>query len=304
MEYFLLNTDNRLKYLHNLLVSKNKISYLTNFDNLINQTTKNNIAILPPNFKWTTELASRLPKNITLICGNASLEVQQIFKLKDIAYFNLMQNETFVLKNALLTAEGFLSDFIINTPSSIFEQKILILGGGRVAKAVALILNKLGINFDITMRNNLKLTNFQFLTKNIINWKNFKSKLKNYDVVINTIPFEIFNQKDLSKFKAESVFFELSSIQVLNFENTTKNLSQTKNSLINNLASNIDGNTKKGKKTKKTSLSTPKTALTNSLTPLSAPMKYVFCPGLPGKYTPKSAGKLIYEYLKSNSFLK
>lgn len=162
-------------------------------------------------------------------------------------------------------------DLILNTPQSIYNQTILILGGGRVAKAVGLLLFKLGINFDITMRNETKLLEFQLYATNIVNFKNFKKKLKNYDVVINTIPAEIFEKKDENKFKNPSVLFELSSVKCLNDEILYKN------HLFAPFTEIVKFNNKN--------------------------IKYVLSPALPGRYTPHSAGDLIFEYLKNNKLL-
>lgn len=273
MNFFLLNTDNRLVHLHKLLTKKNKISFLYNFEEIIENCKSKDIVVLPPNFKWTQEQAEILPENITIVCGNAKEEVRNIFELKNIYYYNLMEDETFVLKNASLTAEGFLVDLILNTPASIFNQKILLLGGGRVAKAVGLLLNKLGIDYDISMRNEIKLLEFQLYAKNIIKFKNFKQKLKNYDTIINTIPAEIFFKKDENKFKNDSILFELSSVKCLN------SLLPVKTNSLEPFTEIIKINKLKN-------------------------LKYVLSPALPGRYLPNTAGELIYEYLKSKSLFR
>lgn len=277
MKCFLLNTDNRLIYLHKLLKDKN--CALTTFKNILCSSQNNDLIILPPNYKWVKETAEQLPNNITIVCGNTSEEILQIFKTKNIKYLNLMQDETFVLKNATLTAEGFLADLILNTPNSIFEQKILLLGGGRVAKAVGILFNKLGINFDITMRNETKLIDAQIYASNIINWKFVKTKLKNYDVVINTIPNELFVKKDLQKFKLNTTVFELASTKVF-----AENCFIEPNCPFAPFTQLPNGNVYVQKK------------LQN--------IKYVLSPALPGRYLPQSAGKLIYNFLKSNNLLK
>ena len=250
MNFYLDLNDKRLPFVSNLLKEAGENTCVFNFENCTG-LNKGDVVVLSPAFKWNEAQAQKLSSEISVVCGKVSEEVLKIFNSKKIKYFNLMSDEDFVLKNAILTAEGTLADIILNTNKSIFDCKILILGSGRVAKAVAVLLSKLGLNFDMTMRDNFKLLESQLVCTNIVEWKDYKSKLKNYDIVINTIPVQLFEESDSQKFKAGSALFELASIKCLQgFE--------------------------------------------------PEHFKYVFCPALPSKYTPESAGKLIYQYLLKN----
>ena len=127
----------------------------------------------------------------------------------------MMLNEDFVLKNAALTAEGALCDLILNTSSSIYEQKILIIGSGRVAKAVGYLFLKLGLDFDFSMRNEKEYNLTKLFAKNCYLGEEYKKHLKKYDVIINTVPACIFTQKDVKNFKKNCYVFELASKQCL-----------------------------------------------------------------------------------------
>lgn len=217
MNFYLDFNDKRLPYVYEMLKNKKINAFKFDFENTLN-ISKGDVVVLSPAFKWNEELANKLPSNIYIVCGKVSEEILNIFNNKKITYFNLMSDEDFVLKNAILTAEGMLADLILNTEKSIFEANILILGGGRVAKAVGVLFNKLGLKCDFSMRNNFKLLEAQLVCNNIVEWGNFKSNLKNYDVIINTIPDKIFEKEDLSKFKNDSVLFELASVKCLQDE--------------------------------------------------------------------------------------
>jgi len=247
MNFYLDFNDRRLPYVYDFLKNDGYKTYIFSDENISKMNTRD-VLVLSPAYKWKEETAKKLNDGITIVCGNISSEILDIFNKKQITYFNLMKDENFVLKNAILTAEGMLCDLILNTKTSILESKILVLGGGRVAKSVAVLFNKLGLNFDISMRNELKLVDSQLFCTNIVSWKNYKNKLKQYDVVINTIPANLFNQEDVEKFKDNCIVFELASSKCLQDVKFEK-------------------------------------------------FSYVLCPALPSKYTPESAGKLIYKYL-------
>lgn len=211
---------------------------------------KGDYIVLSPAYKWSVELSQKLPQNISIVCGAVSPEVKDIFDNKNIKYFNLMDDEDFVLRNAMITAEGALADLIFYTKKSIFECNILILGSGRCAKAMAYLLYKLGVKFDLTMRDAFKLKQSQLLCNKALDWADYKNNLKEYDVVINTIPTKLFEEEDLQKFKEGSVVLELASKQCLQDLKAEK-------------------------------------------------FSYILCPALPSKYTPQSAGNLIFNYLQT-----
>lgn len=63
--------------------------------------------------------------------------------------FDYMKYESFVLKNAFLTAEGAVTLIEENTAYSLYRAEILIIGYGRIGKALHNILK--GYGADITV---------------------------------------------------------------------------------------------------------------------------------------------------------
>lgn len=221
MKFFLYLKDKRLPFVNEYLKTNNYLTEEFNEDNLI-AIQKGDIVVLSPAYKWSEKVVANMPGEITIFAGNISEDFKKIFESKNIKYLNIMLKEDFVLKNATLTAEGMLCDLILNTSLSMFDQKILIIGGGRVAKAVGYLFYKLDLNFDFTMRNEKELNLTKLYAKNCISWSEYKNRLKDYDVVINTVPVVLFDQNDLNKFKTNSTVFELASKQCLeglNIEN-------------------------------------------------------------------------------------
>ena len=210
-------------------------------DNLIN-ISNNDVCIVSPAYKWKKEILLKIKSGVTVFGSKLQDELKNY--VNNINYISLMDIEDFVIENAKLTAEGFLADLIINTDKSLFEQKILILGNGRVAKTVWYLLYKLGVNFDVSMRRESEFNLSKLIANKSYLGESYKDFLLQYDIVVNTIPAKLFSLEDEKYFKKGSVLFELASKKCLE-ENFEK-------------------------------------------------IKYVLCPALPSKYTPKSAGKLIY----------
>ena len=68
---------------------------------------------------------------------------------------------------------------------------------------------------DFTMRNEKEFNLTKLYAKNCVDWSEYKNRLKDYDVVINTVPAVLFNENDLNKFKKDCTVFELASKQCL-----------------------------------------------------------------------------------------
>lgn len=214
MNIFLDDNDKRLVYVKRFLEKQKFNTLVFNQDN-IHSITAGDFIILAPAFKWNEDLVNKMPSNVTIFAGAISEEYLKIFNKKHIKYINFMDDEDFVLKNATLTAEGMLCDLILNTNQSMFNSNILILGSGRVAKAVGYLFYKLGLNFDFAMRNQKEFNHIKLFARKCILGEEYKNELKNYDVVINTIPDVLFSQEDESKFKKDSCVFELASKKCL-----------------------------------------------------------------------------------------
>lgn len=239
--YFLGLNDKRIKEVARILESEGKTVY--DFETNIEKIESGDIVIVSPAYKWKEEIITKLRKGI-LVFGSRVRDEHKRF-LEGVRYIDLMSIEDFVIDNAKLTAENFLVDFILNTDSSIYEQKILILGNGRVAKALWYLFLKLGISFDAMMRREDEYNLSKLIANNSYKFDEYESRIGQYDVVINTIPTCLF--KDASRFKEDCVVFELASVNCLEDA--------------------------KG-------------------------VKYVLCPALPAKYSPKSAGRLIMNVVK------
>ena len=86
---------------------------------------------------------------------------------------------------------------IDNSPN----QKALVIGAGGVSPSVILSIKKSGINnISITNRTNEKCIflkkKFNFL--NIISWDDLKSKIKNFDIIINATSLGLKNGEDFN----------------------------------------------------------------------------------------------------------
>jgi len=123
---------------------------------------------------------------------------------------NYMENENYVLKNAILTAEGAVTFIEQETDYSLFSANILIIGYGRIAKALHRILKAYGSNITVCSRSNASETEALFNGAKHMFFEDLKEK-SDFDFVINTVPHIVLTKAELSALNKNTVILDLAS---------------------------------------------------------------------------------------------
>lgn len=210
MTYFIDTNDARNQILMSLLNERNQITEKFSFETL-EKIGLGDALIFSPAKKWTDEEINLLPNKISLYCGKISEKHQEIINNKEIAYHDLMNDEIFTTKNANITAEGVLALILEHSPKSIFENNVLIIGAGRIAKAMAIILGRLGVNYAVVRFNKDKFPECFSFSKTCYFGEQFLSHLHEYDVIVNTIPKMIFDAQNFGKIARDTIYIETAS---------------------------------------------------------------------------------------------
>lgn len=183
--------------------------------NDFNEMSFGDLCVFAPNKNISENDISNIKIGIKILCGDCPEELKEKLKLKNVEVYCYFENESFAIYNALLTAEGVLPVIYEHTQKSIFESKFLILGLGRIGKALVNLFEKLNVKYDIGSLSikDENATTF-FNCKNLSKGQ-FISQLCNYDVIINTIPKMIINKEFADTIKKDAVFIETASVDAL-----------------------------------------------------------------------------------------
>jgi len=169
------------------------------------------ICVFSPAKKWGKDEISRLHTDITIIAGAINDEQKVLLDSMRIKYINLLDDEAFAIQNANLTAEGVLAILLQETDRSMYEHRILIVGVGRIGKALAILFGRLGLDFTLGSFSDKDKIQGNFYLCPCEPKGEFLNHLKKYDVIINTIPNVVFDENNLERISQDAIVIETAS---------------------------------------------------------------------------------------------
>lgn len=153
------------------------------------------------------ELLDMLGDKTRVAGGRFDKNSIELMESRGIIWADYSEDEIFQLENAFYTAEGTLDALITNTESSLWGMNILIAGGGRIAKALCTLLSGCPSNVSVYARNPAVRTAFAlggYETPDCLD------NLSRFDVLINTVPADIFPKTVLQTLSRDSLVMDLS----------------------------------------------------------------------------------------------
>ncbi len=156
------------------------------------------------------ELLQNLQNKI-LIAGSISKDNYNMENQGSIKIIDIMQQEELSVLNAIATAEGAIEIAIANTNKNIQNSNILILGFGRIGKVLAKKLEALSANVTCSARKDTDLAWIKAYGYNVEDTNLLGENLSKFDIIINTIPHLILNEKRIKFIKDECLLIDLAS---------------------------------------------------------------------------------------------
>lgn len=180
MNITIISKDKRYEYLNESLI---RLGYNSKIANITDKIEAD-ILILSVRKEYTdSEYKSLLSKS----------------KIKKILSPNYMKNaidytdnETFLKKNAYLTAEGAITLYYNEAKETLLNKNVLILGYGRIAKYLSKMLKALNCKVSVYARRKEVQNEIELDGYNAVSLKN-----DNYNIVFNTIPSIVINDSML-----------------------------------------------------------------------------------------------------------
>ena len=118
--------------------------------------------------------------------------------------------EAFKQKNAYLTAEGAIALFKENSDIALYNANVLIVGYGRIAKALHEALNAFAGKVTVCSRNEVSRVLAEANGAKCIDFSDL-SERGHYDVVFNTVPKVVFTKREIDALDDDTLFIDLAS---------------------------------------------------------------------------------------------
>lgn len=179
---------------------------LENFDRIILPfpSKKENLSFLP-------EIYGVLSNGQTIIGGLFDEESKKAFTEAGIEYADYFASEAYVLRNAYITSQGVIRLLLENSYDLISGKNALVTGFGRIGKSLALMLKSLGMKVFMAVRSDVQATDALSLGFDVFRLSQLRSVVFYFDYIFNTVPYTIFDDKDVSRIKDEALYFEIAS---------------------------------------------------------------------------------------------
>ena len=124
---------------------------------------------------------------------------------------DLSLREDFALRNAVPTAEGALSLLLNALPGTLNGARILVIGFGRIGKALSARLQALGVQVCVTARRSEDLDAIQALGMEADRTGRYQLGLC-YDAVVNTVPARVFSEEQIARTPQDCYLLDLASL--------------------------------------------------------------------------------------------
>lgn len=146
-----------------------------------------------------------------IIGGKFSIEHEEKLKNKNLGLADYFKREEMQVQNAIPTAEGAIQIAMEETPITLHNSNVIVLGYGRIGKVLSKMLYGIGANVHVEARNYSDLAwikNYGYIP---IHQKELKTYLSRMNVVFNTIPQMILNKELLKSIDSNCIIIDLAS---------------------------------------------------------------------------------------------
>ncbi|HAL63607.1 MAG TPA: dipicolinate synthase subunit DpsA [Clostridiales bacterium] len=158
-----------------------------------------------------SEITARIDKNCLVLGAKMPKDMENDLKSKQIAYIDYFEREELIIKNAIPTAEGVIEIALSEMPITLFESRVLVIGYGRVGKVIAEKFKALGSEVCVSAR---KCADFAWIKEKgmkAIHTESLENEVSKFDLVINTVPAKILDEKVLKNVRNDALILDVAS---------------------------------------------------------------------------------------------
>lgn len=158
-------------------------------------------------------LLSMLGRGTHLLGGNISASLTAAARRREILTHDYLDLESFVLRNAYLTAQGALGILLSELPVCLYRTPVAIIGFGRIAKFLSRMLVSLGAEVTVFARKPYDRAMASLIGMHAAptNRLSEENTLNFARIVINTVPARLLSPRTVAALASDTLLLELAS---------------------------------------------------------------------------------------------
>lgn len=157
------------------------------------------------------EILRQLPKSSVICGGRPGEKVLIAVEELGLDFVDYFEREELVVLNALATAEGAISILLRNSPITIWDSRILIVGFGRIGKMLALRLRALGAHVSVSARKAGDMAYIRSMDCEPLDTRTLGEELGRFNTIINTVPARVLGKERLELTSKGVLLIDLAS---------------------------------------------------------------------------------------------
>lgn len=157
------------------------------------------------------EIFKIMKKNQLFIAGRISEKFAQLAKAYNVYSIDILEREEMAILNAIPTAEGAIQIAMEELPITLNGSKTLILGYGRVGKALSKMLAGIGAEVYAEARKYPDIALIKVYGYKPVYISELKNYIASMDIIINTIPSRILDYEMLQMVGKDCLIIDLAS---------------------------------------------------------------------------------------------
>ena len=157
------------------------------------------------------EIFSHIRTDAAVFGGNIP---QQVFTLADqmgFKVFDYITREEFAVSNAILTAEGVIELVLRQSEKSLYGTKCMVLGYGRIGKALTRLLLAFGANVAVYARKPSDLEWISLTGAKSVKSSEINDVISECEIIFNTVPAMLLDEQRLLQLLPECMVIDLAS---------------------------------------------------------------------------------------------
>ena len=144
-----------------------------------------------------------------LIAGNIGIKDE--LEANNVQFTDLLKREEFSVLNTIATAEGTMQIAMEETQRTVHGSNVLVMGFGRIGKVLAKMLDGIGAKVYCEARKDEDISWIKAYGYNPVHLNDLNENLNKFDIIINTIPFQILDEERLGLVRKEAIIIDLAS---------------------------------------------------------------------------------------------